>query len=72
MNEKLFLECRLPEKIHELVATFSCLDTEICMIGERSECSSTKLSSGSDSTYLNDVSDVDGEDENIDEDLFIF
>lgn len=42
------------------------------MIDERSECSSTKLSSGSDSTYLNDVSDVDGEDENIDEDLFIF
>ena len=68
MNEKLFLECRLPETIHELVAKFSSSDTENCMIGECSECSSTKLSSDGDSKYLNDVSDVDGEDENVDED----
>ena len=77
MNKKLFPECRLPVANHELLAKFSCSDTENCMIGECSECSSTKFSSdnfntkstsNSDSRSPCDVSDVDGEDENVDED----
>ena len=71
MNKKLFPECCLPVTVHELVAMFSCSDTENCMIGKSDECSSTKLSSDnfntrstsdSDSTSPSDVSDVDGED----------
>ena len=42
----VFPECRLSVTIQELVAEFSCSDTEICMIGECSKYSSTKLSSG--------------------------
>ena len=45
MNKKLFPECLLLIKIHKMVAKFSCSDTNNCMIGKCSECSSTKLSS---------------------------
>ena len=77
MNKNLFPECRLPVTIHELVANFSCFDTENCMISGCSEWSSTKFSSdnfntrstsNSDSTSPSDVSDVDKEDENEDKD----
>ena len=57
INKKLFPECHLPETIHELVAKFSCSDTEDCTTGKCEVCSSTKLtcdnfntSSDSDST----------------------
>ena len=77
MNKKLFPECHLPVTIHELVAKFSCFNTENCMNSKCSECSSTKLSSDnfntrstsdSDLMSLSDVSDINGEDENVDED----
>ena len=66
--------------IHELVAKCSCSDTENCMIGECSQCSSTKLSSynfsttstsDSDSTSPSDVNHVDEEDGNVDEVPFL-
>ena len=67
INKKLFPECRLPETIHELVAKFSCNDTEDCMTGKCEVCSSTKLtcdnfntSSDSDSTS-DDSSDINEE-----------
>ena len=65
INKNLFPECRLSETIHELVAKFSCSDTEVCMTGKCEVCSSTKLtcnnfntSSDSDSTS-DDSSDTD-------------
>ena len=81
MNKKLFPECRLSVTIHELVAKFSCYDTENCMIGECSACSSTKHSSNnfntrstskSDSTSPSDVSGIDGEDENVGKDYISY
>ena len=75
--KKLFSEGRLFVTNHELVAKFSCSVTEHCMIGERSECSSTKLSSDnfytrptsdSDSTSPSAASCVEGEDGNVNED----
>ena len=45
INKKLFAECCLPETIHELVAKFSCNDTEDFMTGKCEVCSSTKLTS---------------------------
>ena len=74
MNKKLFPECHLPIIIHDLVAKCFCSNTENCMIGECSKCSSTKFSvynfntasiSDSDLTSLSDFSHVDEEDENV-------
>ena len=53
--KKLLPECRLPETIHELVAKFSCNDTEDCMTGKCEVCSSTKLTCDN----LNTLSDSD-------------
>ena len=74
MNKKLFPECHLPITIHDLVAKCFCSNTESCMIGECSKCSSTNFSvynfnttsiSDSDLTSLSDFSHVDEEDENV-------
>ena len=74
MNRKLFHEWRLPVTIDELIATLSCFNTENCMIGECSKCSSTKFindnfntrsTPDSDSPSPGDVTDVEGGDENV-------
>lgn len=81
LNKKLFLECCLPVTVFELVAKFSCFNTKNYVIGECSECSSTKFNSGnfiniiisdSDSASLSNVSDFDGEDENVNEDFLSY
>lgn len=78
-NKKLFPKCHLPVSIHGLVATFSCSDTGNCIIGKCGEYSSAKLSndyfntrstSDNDSTSPSDISDVDGEDDNVDANSF--
>ena len=75
MKKKLFPECCLPVTIDELVAKFSCSDTENCMIGECSECSSAKLRSdkfNTTSTSDNDStspSDATRENENVEDSI---
>ena len=76
MNKKLFSDCRLPVTTLELVAKFSCSEIENCMTGECNECSSPELSGDfntistfdSGSLSPSDTSNVDVEDENMDED----
>ena len=65
---KLFLECRRPLTIHELVGKFSRTGDENCMTGKCVKCSSTKLTSDdinatsdSDLKSPDDASDVEEE-----------
>ena len=64
INKNLFPECRLPETIHELVAKFSCSDTEDCMTGKCEVCFSTKLACDNFNTSLSDSTSVDSSDAN--------
>ena len=77
MNKKLFPECPLPVTVDELVAKFSCVDeAEDCMVGKCDVRSTSQISidnfkaestSESDSSCPSNISDIEEENENVEE-----